>query len=102
MAHGGLADKEHFGGAGDTALRHQGVKGEQQVEVELVQFHQDYLPSLWDNPSYSFDGCERNFLHCDHCYFSRIPARRFGANWGLNPCKEPCDEHQDHEHHAGR
>ncbi|MGN5001098.1 hypothetical protein ACTG25_23675 [Aeromonas sp. 80P] len=39
MAHGGLADKEGFGGAGDAALRHQGVKGEQQVEVELVQFH---------------------------------------------------------------
>ncbi len=77
MAHGGLADKEGFGGAGDAALRHQGVKGEQQVEVELVQFHQDYLPGLWDNPSYSFDGCERNFLHCDHCYFPGSPRRVF-------------------------
>jgi hypothetical protein len=39
VAHGGLADKERFGGAGHAPLRHQGVKGEQQIEVELVQFH---------------------------------------------------------------
>ena len=32
-----------------TPLRHQGVKGEQQIEVELVQFRGDYSPCLWDN-----------------------------------------------------
>ncbi|GAB5993228.1 hypothetical protein AE1304_26870 [Aeromonas enteropelogenes] len=69
MAHGGLADKQGFGGAGDAALCHQGVKGEQQIEVELVQFHQDYLQCLWDNPSYSFDGWAYNFLHCDPLLF---------------------------------
>ena len=33
-----------------------------------------------------------------HSYFFRVP-RQIG---GLNSCKEPYDEHQDHEFHASR
>ncbi len=79
VAHGGLADEERFGGAGHAALRHQGVKGEQQIEVELVQFHGgDYSPYLWDNPSYSFDGWARNFLHCGSLLFFQGPQANRG------------------------
>ena len=58
VAHGGLADKERFGGAGDAALRHQGVKREQQIEVELVQFHGGIIRRVYGtiHPIHLMDG----------------------------------------------
>ena len=63
VAHGGLADKERFGGAGHAPCVIRASRSEQQIEVELVQFHGGIIRRcLWDNPSYSFDGWARNFL----------------------------------------
>jgi len=58
VAHGGLADKERLGGASDAALRHQGVKREQQIEVELVQFHGGIIRRVYGtiHPIHLMDG----------------------------------------------
>ncbi|MNK81157.1 hypothetical protein D3C87_1008970 [compost metagenome] len=79
VAHGGLADKERLGGAGHAALRHQGVKGEQQIEVELVQFHGGIIRRVYGtiHPIHLMDGHATSYT-ATHSYFSRVPRSMWG------------------------